>query len=149
MPIHPVARRFFDTFVLLGRLRGPFKFDERLDRPGFTGEINFELTGDSGWTWHCRIDPEGVLFQRGGGMAPVATLSMSAETFESLLRGTLSFVTGQMTGRVRVRGDGHATFILGAIVTQFRRSGEQPGWQGRLARGWQRFVLAPSKGPRP
>ncbi|HZO16016.1 MAG TPA: SCP2 sterol-binding domain-containing protein [Polyangiaceae bacterium] len=145
MAIHPVARRFFDTLVLVGKLRGPFPFDERLERPGLQGEVNFELTGDNGWTWHCRLDSEGMIFRRGGGFEPVATISMAPETFAALMRGEQSFATAQMTGRVRVRGDGHATFILGAMVTQFRRASEQSGWRGKLARGWQLFVLGERK----
>jgi hypothetical protein len=139
MAMDPVARRFFDSLVVLGRLLGPFPFDERLERPGLTGSIDFELTG--GATWHCRIDDRGMLFRRGGSGAPRATLVMTTETFAALLRGAQSFAVAQMTGRVRLRGEGHASFILGALVTQFHKVGDEAGLRGLLGRGWKRLVL--------
>src|SRR5262245_47865932 len=109
MAIHPVVRNFFGTLVLIGRVRGPFRFDDRLERPGFDGEINFDFTGERGSAYRCRFDEQGMLFRSGEASSPIATISLSAETFASLLKGEVSFATAQMTGRVRVRGDGHAS----------------------------------------
>jgi len=144
VPIHRGLRRFFDSLVLLGRLTdGRVSREDAAEMRGFTGAVNFEFTGDDGAVWHCVLDGESVVFGRGGDFDPRATISLSPETFFELMRGEASFAIAQMTGRVRVRGDGHAGMLLGVLIAQFRRT-EKAGndLKGRLAYGWRRFVLS-------
>ena len=120
MPIHRGLRRFFDSLVLLGRLTdGRVSREDAAEMRGFTGAVNFEFTGDDGAVWHCVLDGESVVFGRGGDFDPRATISLSPETFFELMRGEASFAIAQMTGRVRVRGDGHAGMLWSRHLIRF------------------------------
>jgi putative sterol carrier protein len=138
---HPTLRRFFDPLVAISRLRGRIPYDEHIDGSGFEGVIAYEFTGDQGGSWHCVLERHGIRFERGPATSPRATLVMTPATFADLLAGRAAYSTAMMTGRVRIRGDGHAGMLLGALVTRFRAMSDQPGWRGRLARLHRRFVL--------
>ncbi len=132
-------RRFFDGLVLFTRLSGGRTFG-RVDSGGFAGAVNFELTGPGGGSWHALLGPDSVRFFRGAHAAPRSTVTIPAAAFADLLAGRSSWMTAQMTGKVRVKGDGHAGLLFGAIVEQFRARAEEPGWKGALARLWRRAV---------
>jgi putative sterol carrier protein len=147
MAVHPGLRLFFDPLVRLSRVAGPLKPVEGVDSTGFNGVVDYELTGAGGATWHCNIRDAGITFGRGATKEPRATVSMSVETFFKLLRGELSYTVAQMTGRVRVRGDGHAAIVFGAVITQFREPVRRD-LQGLLRGAWKWGVLAASRGKR-
>ena len=141
MPIHTGLKRFFDPLVRMSKLAGPQQPNERIDSTGFYGDVNYEFTGDEGWTWYVTISPAGVSFHRGGSYEPRATISMAPDTFFKMLRGDTSPTVAQMTGRVRIRGDGYAGLMIGAVVKQFRTPPKQPGLQGWLTKLWRKRVL--------
>jgi SCP-2 sterol transfer family protein len=140
--VHRSLRRFFDPLVVMSRARGELPFeDDGIDGAGFEGTVDFEFTGDGGGCWHYSMTKTGLCFARGRSASPRATLVMSPQTFVDLLAGKAAYSTALMTGRVRIRGDGHAGMILGAMVTRFRALGEMRGWRGRAGRLYRRFVI--------
>jgi len=58
-----------------------------------------------------------------------------------MLSGRLASSTAQMTGRVRLSGDGEMVFLLGVLVAQFQRARGAPGVRGWPARRFARYVL--------
>jgi hypothetical protein len=140
LAIHPGLTRFFDPLVRATTWGGPFPHADPARAAGFQGDINFEFTGDDGWTWHMRIRSKGVTFRRGGSMEPVGTVSMKPETFFKLLKGETSFATVGMTGRLRTRGDGHVGLTVAVMIAQFRKPMDEPGIRGVLSRLWKRRV---------
>jgi hypothetical protein len=58
-----------------------------------------------------------------------------------MLSGRLAASTAQMTGRVRLSGDGEMLFLLSVLVAQFQRARGAPGLRGWPARRYARYVL--------
>ena len=136
----------FDGFVLFTRLTEGRTLEERseADTRGFEGAVLYEITGDGGGHWHCVIGAGTVHFHRGVHPAPRATVLLSVDDFFRMLSGDLSFMVAQMTGRLRIQGDGHASILVGALFTQIRQARAQSGAVGRVARLWSRLALRAS-----
>ena len=71
-------------------LRSVFKGMERSFRPeaaqGFTGEIQYELTGQNGSRrWTLRIDEAHAIAVPGRALSPAVTLRMNVPTFARIL----------------------------------------------------------------
>ncbi|MBI2058346.1 MAG: SCP2 sterol-binding domain-containing protein [Nitrospirae bacterium] len=143
---NPGLRAFFGTLVLLTRLSGGKVRGggEKVDLTGFTGSINMEFTGAGGSTWHCVVAKNYVRFFPGAEANARATVTLSVEDFFKMLAGKTSPYTAGLTGRVRVKGEGHAGMMVGGIVTQVDTLRKTKGLAGVLARWWTDRVLRKS-----
>jgi putative sterol carrier protein len=103
---------------------------------GAEGEYEVELTGSGGGSWRWTIGAGTMRFARGRGSHPRATVTLGTGDFFRILTGKLTYLTASMTGRLAVRGDGHAALMLGGVLGLLRASRSQPGLPGRVARAW-------------
>ncbi len=143
---NPGLKTFFGTLVFLtrlsgGKIRGG---GEKVDLTGFTGSINLEFTGDGGSTWHCVVAKNYARFFPGANANARATVTVSVDDFFKMLSGKSSPYTAGLTGRVRVKGEGHAGMMMGGIVTQVDTMRKSKGLPGVLARWWTDRVLRKS-----
>jgi putative sterol carrier protein len=91
-------------------LRAVFRGMERAFRPdhadGFTGEIQYELTGTNGARlWTIRVEGDHAVAVAGRAFHPAVTLRMSVPTFARVLSGELEPGRAFLEGRLAVEGD--------------------------------------------
>jgi hypothetical protein len=125
------------TLATGGRLLGEASSELR----GVESTVNFELTGAGGSTWNLRVSGGRGWFAPGLARDATSTVRMTTDTFVKMLRGELAHSTALMTGKVRVTGEGHARFMLGAIITGFRHLGSAGGIGGLIGRAFTRTIL--------
>jgi putative sterol carrier protein len=75
---------------------------------------------------------------------PTAVVTMKAQLFLDLLAGRSDVSTAQLTGRIRVEGEGHAFLIVSGLISQFRAAAVAPGLRGHAGRLAQRFIAGPT-----
>jgi hypothetical protein len=136
------VRAFFRWPVRATRLLGslpPPRERRRLEGPGVEGAVNLCLAGAGEWHFVLRGARLGVR----EGLSPQAraTIRLAARDFVAMLAGRLAASTAQMTGRVRLTGDGEMLFLLGLLVAQFQRARSARGVRGWPARRYARYVL--------
>lgn len=114
---------------------------QRAEARGLEGAVNLVLTGERPSEWHFRLR-DGALGVY-GGLAPDAraTLRLDDATFQNLLAGRLDPMTAQLTGKIRLQGDGEMGFLLSALIEQFQEARTAPGWRGWPRRRFARYVL--------
>jgi hypothetical protein len=134
------ARLVMDGLVLFSRINGgvvdPDPGIAQQVTRGAEGEYQVDLTGPGGGSWRWRIGPGRMTFLRGPAARPRATVTLGTEDMFRILTGKLTFLTASMTGRLGVRGDGHASVMFGGVLSRLRDSRHQRGRQGRVARAW-------------
>jgi putative sterol carrier protein len=91
-------------------LRVVFRGMERAFRPdhadGFTGEIQYELTGTNGArVWTIRVEGDHAVALAGRAFDPAVTLRMSVPTFARVLTGELEPGRAFLGGQLVVEGD--------------------------------------------
>jgi hypothetical protein len=118
-----------------------------LEGPGLEGSVNLCVAGAGDWHFVLRGERVGVR----EGLAPDAraTIRLAAGDFVAMLAGRLAASTAQMTGKVRLSGDGEMLFLLGVLVSQFQRARTAPGARGWPARRFARYVLRDAIPPPP
>jgi putative sterol carrier protein len=133
------ARAFFRPMVRLTRLLGALP--ARREARGMQGSLNLVLAGERPSQWHFVLRDGRLGVHEGRAADARATLSLSDRTFTELLAGRLEPSTAQMTGRIRLRGDGEFGFLIGGLVEQFKRMRQAPGLRGWPGRRFARYVL--------
>jgi putative sterol carrier protein len=68
-------------------------------------DVQFEITGNPGGTWHAVIDRGDVRLSEGPAPAPNVTLQLSSQDWFELVVGKKSSNMLFMTGRLKVKGD--------------------------------------------
>jgi putative sterol carrier protein len=94
------AREFFESL------------ESRVDESktaGMTATYLFEIDGSGTWTVDVN---EGKLTVTEGGNEADATISVSEDNFEQMIRGDLNPTTAYMTGKLKVKGDMSAAMKL-------------------------------------
>jgi putative sterol carrier protein len=94
------AREFFESL------------ESRVDESktaGMTATYLFEIDGAGTWTVDVN---EGKLSVTEGGSEADATISVSEDNFEQMIRGDLNPTTAYMTGKLKVKGDMSAAMKL-------------------------------------
>ena len=147
-PAARAVRAFFAWPVRLTRWLGclPVPRERRgAEGAGISGHVNLRVGGAGDWYLALSGDRVGVC----EGLAPAAraTLSLAARDLAAMLAGRQAPATAQMTGRVRLSGDGEMVFLLGVLVAQFQRARTAPGLRGWPARRYARRVLRPLEAP--
>ena len=132
------------THVRRGRTPAVLK---NLDLGGWRGCGNIEVTGAGGSTFHMEFEPGIVRVGFGSKSDAVGTVSISLKTLFQLLSGRGSFASAMMTGQMRIKGDGHLSFLMGALASQFQAAatGKYPGVLAVLGPLWAKLVLALSE----
>lgn len=107
---------------------------ERAETSGFTGTFNLSFTGEGGGSWHCLLQDDSLQFMKGAHPTPRGTVSLSVQDFFRMLSGELSYVTAEMTGRIKISGEGHTSMLLGAIITQLHAMEKRNDLRGKITR---------------
>lgn len=107
---------------------------DRAETSGFTGAFNLVFTGEGGGSWHCLLKDDSLQFMKGAHPTPRGAVSVSVQDFFKMLSGELSYVTAEMTGRIKISGEGHTSMLLGAIITQLHAMEKRSDMRGRITR---------------
>ncbi|HTO97598.1 MAG TPA: SCP2 sterol-binding domain-containing protein, partial [Myxococcales bacterium] len=114
----------------------------RAELKGYDATVHLDLTGPGGGDFTLRV-AEGRVRLRPGLPRPAnAAVCMKASTLLDLLAGRGDVVTAQLTGKIRIDGQGHALLVVGGLLAGFREAGRLPGWRGLMARRIQRWIAA-------
>ena len=122
---------------------------ERAEARGLAGSLNLSFTGEGAGAYHIALRDDRVGVYEGLDSSARATVTMKTQDFARMLAGSLDFTTAQMTGKVRLSGDGELLFMVGVLVAQFRRAYTAPGPRGWPARRFARWVLRDVETPDP
>jgi nucleoside-diphosphate-sugar epimerase/putative sterol carrier protein len=114
----------------------------RPELTGYDATVHLDLAGPNGGDLTLRI-AGGRLRLRAGAPRPAnAVATMSAATLLDLLAGRTDIAAAQLTGKVRIDGQGHAALVVAGLVGAVRGAGKQPGWRGWSARKLARWIAA-------
>ncbi|HEY5676447.1 MAG TPA: NAD-dependent epimerase/dehydratase family protein, partial [Myxococcales bacterium] len=102
--------------------------------------IHLDLTGRSGGDVTVRVEDGRVRLSLGAPRPAQAAVAMKASTFLDLLSGRTDVASAQLTGRMRVDGQGHASLVVGGLVGGFRTAGKVPGFRGVPARALAKWI---------
>lgn len=146
---HPTAgassavRLLFGSAALTTALRGslPLSAQERHELRSLRGAVNIELTGEHRSDWHITLRDGHMGLHRGLASLPQASLTLREKVLLDLLAGRTRLGVAQMTGQLRLRGEGGLLFVLGALVEQFRGACKAPGLSGLPQRAFTGEVL--------
>ena len=72
---------------------------------GLNVAFQFDITGDGGGSWNIGINDSVCQIQEGTHEAPNVTLTMSCETWLSIVNRELNAMQAFMGGQLRVSGD--------------------------------------------
>ena len=72
---------------------------------GMNNVIQYDLGGDGGGVYHCKISDGACEVGEGAADAPDMTVSMDASDFVSMIGGELDGMAAFMSGKLRVSGD--------------------------------------------
>lgn len=113
---------------------------------GFRSRVHLRLTGRRGGDFSLLVEEGRVQVRPGLPRPPTATITLSAALLLDLIAGRADFGSAQLTGKVRVEGEGHAAMLLSGMIATFRsQTDAAPPGPGRLvARGLLRWL---SSGP--
>jgi putative sterol carrier protein len=67
--------------------------------------IQFDLTGDGGGQYHCRVKDGAATVSQGPHPSPNMTFTMAAQDWVDLTSGKLDGMSAFMSGKLRVSGD--------------------------------------------
>jgi nucleoside-diphosphate-sugar epimerase/putative sterol carrier protein len=137
------ARAFFRPLVRMTRLLGslPASEKQRAEGRGLRGEVNLRLTGEEPSEWRFRLDDGRLGVREGASDAARATVTIRDVDFRGMLSGRVDATVAQMTGKVRMRGDGEMGLLVGGLIGGFRKLRDARGWRGWPARRYARRVL--------
>jgi nucleoside-diphosphate-sugar epimerase/putative sterol carrier protein len=114
----------------------------RPELKGYDATLHLDLTGPAGGDFTLRVADGRVRLRRGAPRPADASVTMKSATLLDLLAGRSDLAAAQLTGRIRIDGQGHAGLVLGGLVGGFRAAGKQPGWRGWSARKLTRWIGA-------
>ena len=72
---------------------------------GMDAVFQFDITGESGGTWHVTVKEESCHVREGSHDNPSVTLKMSSETWLAVVNQKVNAVQAFMTGKLKVNGD--------------------------------------------
>lgn len=140
--VNPGLKRFFDDLVWYTRLMGSrWLVGEHVDQRGFRGAVNLVFGPADGHAWHCLFTDRGFRFYKGRHPQPLGTVTLDQDLFLKMLAGQTSYYTAEMTGQIRVEGDGHSAWVVSSTILQALSRARRHGLAGWLARWHLRSVL--------
>ena len=105
--------------------------------------IHLALTGPAGGDLTLHLDGGRLRVSPGAPRPPDATVTLRSETFVDLLAGRLDCTTAQLTGKLRVEGEGLAQFVVQGLVAMFRATVAGGGPAGFVTRQLDRWLARP------
>jgi putative sterol carrier protein len=111
--------------------------------------VHLNLSGPNGGDFTLSVKEAKAKVTGGVPRPPTAVISMRADTFLELLGGRLDVATARFAGRLKITGDPYAGFLIGALVTGFRRATEGTGTRGFVSRRLARWFEGSSPSPHP
>lgn len=136
------VKLFFDRLVWFTRIAGSRRLTGKdIDQRGFHGAVNIVLTPDPAAAWHYLFSDSGFRLHRGRHPQPIGTVTLDEDLFLKLLAGLTSYYTAEMTGKIRVEGDGHSAWILSSTILQAHTQARRNGFFGWFTRWHLRRVL--------
>jgi nucleoside-diphosphate-sugar epimerase/putative sterol carrier protein len=96
--------------------------------------IHLQLTGPGGGDFAILIDEGRLAIARQAPRPPSAVITLRASTLLELLAGKTDVTTAQLTGRIRVEGEGLQGMFIGGLVSMFRAQTERRGPVGFATR---------------
>lgn len=87
---------------------------------GFNSLIHLAITGRRGGDFGLSVKQGALRVSLGPPRPPTAVVTLSAPLFLDLLAGKADFSTSQLTGAIRVEGEGHASMIVNAMIQLWR-----------------------------
>ena len=112
----------------------------RPELKGYDATVHLDLTGSGGGDFILRIADGRIRLRRGVPRPANAAATMTAATLLDLLAGRTDVAAAQLTGKLRIDGQGHAALVIAGLVAGFRGAGKQPGWRGWTARRLARWI---------
>jgi UDP-glucose 4-epimerase len=152
-PVAPTSRDVFKRYFE----RVPQKLDPRIgvfarvvnrsapqreDLKGMQQTLHLELWGPNGGDLTLRVEDGRLRVSQGIPRPPDATASLRAGTLLDLLAGRVDYAGAQLSGKVRIDGQGHAAMLLGGVIEGFRAAGKQSGVKGASARLLARWMAS-------
>jgi nucleoside-diphosphate-sugar epimerase/putative sterol carrier protein len=145
--IDPRIRAFFAAIDFFSARMPP----ER-ELGGFRSRVHLRLTGRRGGDFSLVVNEGRLQVRPGLPRPPTATITLAAPLLIDLIAGRTDFGSAQLTGKIRVEGEGHAAMLLSGMIAIFRsQTDAAPPGPGRLlARGLLRWVSSgPGQAPLP
>lgn len=140
----------FDTFVssaafwtklLKGTLPGG---NAGIQGSGFSGALNFDVTGKAGGHFHVVVENGTVRVAPGAHGSPQGTVTLADELFMRLLSGVASWATVYSSGQLQVTGADSAPKAAGALFGQLKAARGGSGPAAWASRWWTNHVIKKS-----
>lgn len=145
MDVNPGLKRFFNGLVWSTRLLGSGRLVGRqVDQRGMAGAVNLVFGPTDGHVWHCLFGPHGFRFHQGRHPSPLGSVAIDQDVFLKLLAGATTYYTAEMTGKVRVEGEGQSAWVVSSIVMQAHHAARRGGLPGRIGRWYLGWILRKS-----
>jgi len=142
MDVNPGLKRFCNDLVWYTRLMGSrWLVGKQVDQRGMRGAVNLVFGPTEGHVWHCVFGENGFRFHRGRHAQPLGTVTLDQDVFLKMLAGLTSYYTAEMTGKVRVEGEGQSAWIVSSMVLQTHNAARSGGLLGWFSRWHLRSIL--------
>jgi nucleoside-diphosphate-sugar epimerase len=105
-----------------------------VDLGGFDTRVHLCLTGPRGGDFTISVKDRKLGVSLGAPRPPTATITLAASFLVDLLAGRADVASAEITGKLRVSGEGHAALLFGGMITGFRtavsaeRAGRRTSW---------------------
>ncbi|MFN7952692.1 MAG: SCP2 sterol-binding domain-containing protein [bacterium] len=136
-----VSSAAFWTRLLKGSLPGG---NAAIERAGFQGALNFDVTGKAGGAFQVVVEGGTVRLAAGSHAAPQGTVTLPDELFMRLLSGVASWATVHSSGQVQLTGDAQAAKAVGALFAQLKSARGGGGPTAWATRWWTNRVIRKS-----
>lgn len=142
MSVNPGLKKFFDNLVWVTRVLGSRRLvGKQVDQRGMRGAVNLVFGPTDAHVWNCVFGDNGFRFYSGRHPQPVGTVTVDQDVVLKMLAGLTSYYTAEMTGKVRVEGEGQSAWVLSSTVMQSLGNARGGGIRGWLSRWHLRSVL--------
>ena len=136
------VKLFFNRLVWYTRIAGSRVLTGKdIDQRGFQGAVNVVLPPDPDAAWHYLFSDGGFRLHHGRHPQPIGSVTLDEDLFLKLLAGLTSYYTAEMTGKIRVEGDGHSAWIVSSTILQTHIQAKRTGIFGWITRWHLRRVL--------
>jgi hypothetical protein len=142
MDVNPGLKRFFNDLVWYTRFMGSRRLvGMQVDQRGMRGAVNLVFGPTEAHVWHCQFGEQGFRFHRGRHPSPLGTVTLDQDVFLKMLAGLTSYYTAEMTGKVRVEGEGQSAWVISSTVMQALNAARGGGLRGWFSRWHLRSIL--------
>jgi hypothetical protein len=142
MSVNPGLQRFFNDLVWFTRILGSRRLaGKQVDYRGMRGAVNLVFGPTDAHVWNCVFGEHGFRFYAGRHADPIGTVTVDQDVVLKMLAGLTSYYTAEMTGKVRVEGEGQSAWVLSSTIMQSLANARSGGLRGWISRWHLRSVL--------